>query len=169
MVMRMRRRLLFCLPVLFGMSASLASAQEAINVKKTDKSIVSAKLDDLNKVTFSKDEMMMTLHLTDGATSVVKLNELAAITFGEYTQTSISNAVVQQVKFFASDGMLRILSPDGISQVAVCDVAGKRFYAKKLDGKVVEHKIPLSAIRNGIYIVRVHTQTAVVGQKITVK
>ncbi len=165
----MRKRLLFYLSLLMSMSASLASAQEAINVKKTDQSIASTKLENLSKVTFSKDETKMTLHLIDGATSVVKLDELATITFGEYTSTSIDNVVVQPTKFSISGGMLRIISPDGINQVTVYDAAGKRFYAKKLDGKVMEHKIPLSAIHKGFYIVSVHTKTAMVGQKITIK
>ncbi len=145
-----------------------ASAQEAVNVSKADGSVVSAKLDNMRKITFSVDEATMTIFSLDGATTDVALVDVSTITFGEYQSTSNGIATPQKTEFSVmANGVLYISCPDGIKNVIVYDTTGKILYEAKVDA--CDFKLDLSLLCSGICVIKVHTAAAIVTQKITIK
>ncbi len=155
--------------VLFGM-ASTASAQEAVNVEKADGGLLSTRLSELKKITFSADETEMTLHTAVGTPTVVSLSDVKRITFGAYTEDATGLVAPRTTKFSLTlGGTLHVGCPDGIRSVSIYDVRGTQLYTRTLDGAPTECDVPVTALRKGLCLVRVQTGAATVTQKITVK
>ncbi len=152
------------------MLAGTASAQEAVNVEKTDGGLLSTRLAELKKITFSADETEMTLHTTDGGQAVFTLADVKRITFGAYTEVATGLAAPRTTRFSLTlGGTLCVAAPDGIRSVSLYDVRGTRLYTRTFTDAPTEADVPVSAFRKGLCLVRVQTGAATVTQKITVK
>ncbi len=152
----------------FILGVTSISAQEAVNVSKTNGNVVSTKLENLQKIIFSADETTMTISSLDGTTTDIALVDISEITFGEYQSIPIGIASPQKTEFsILTDGTLCISCPDGIKHVAVYDTSGKMLYKKEVDA--YDFNLALSNLCKGICIVKVQTGTAVVTQKLTIK
>ncbi len=146
-----------------------ASAQEAVNVSKTDGGVVSTKLEEMKEIVFSADETTMTILAVNGTSTDIALTDITSITFGEYLSIPSGITTPQDTKFIIlKDGALHISCPDGIKNVYVYDATGKVLHSnKKVDAR--DLYLPLSTLRKGVCIIRVQTGTAVVSKKIIIK
>ncbi len=150
--------------------AGTATAQEAVNVEKTDGGLLSTRLAEVKKITFSTDETEMALHTAGGAKTVVALADVKRITFGAYTEDATGLTAPRTTKFSLTlGGTLHAACPDGIRSVSLYDVRGTRLYTRTFDGAPTEVDVPVTALRKGLCLVRVQTGAATVTQKITVK
>ncbi len=161
---------IFSLALLGGLMASTASAQEAVNVEKTDGGLLSTRLSELKKITFNADQTEMSLYAAEAAPTVVSLSAVKRITFGAYTEDATGLVVPRTTRFSLTlGGTLHVACPDGIRSVSIYDVRGTQLYTRTLDGTSAEVDVPVTALRKGLCLVRVQTGAATVTQKITVK
>ncbi len=93
--------------LLFGvclLHATIYAAEpEALNIVRTDATISSTLLDDVQRITFNEEETMMTITKTDEVTKDFALLDIQYLMFGAYsaendTPTGIADCVVRNAE-----------------------------------------------------------------------
>ncbi len=156
-----------------GVSAfAWAQEPEALNVEKTDKSVVSTKLDDVRRVYFSADETTMQVVKTDAEVAEIALDEVRKIIFGDYVAEPVNptSTITPERATFAIYGKdeIRIDCPDGIRSVKLYNVGGQLLYTTTHN---FEQHVQFSTneLPNGVYVVLVETPKAKISQKVIIQ
>ncbi len=153
--------------LLFAIGMQTIAAQDNMDVRKKDGTVLSTGLKDLQKITFSGDETQMNLH-TRGEVITVQLSDMSYITFGPAESAPTGIATPCEVEFSMKLGnTLCIACPDGIRSVELYDAGGRQLYRATVSA--TQHRMPASLLPKGVTLVTVRTATAVVTRKITRK
>ncbi len=157
-----------------GVSAfALAETPEALNVEKVGDAVVSTKMNDVRRVSFSADEAAMLIVKTNADVEEIALDEVRKITFGDYhvTPEESTEIVVPEQATFAIYGKdkIRIDCPDGIRGVKLYNVGGQVLYSTKFNENSQHVQFSTNALPTGVYVVLVETTKAKISQKMVIQ
>ncbi len=157
-----------------GVSAfALAETPEALNVEKVGETVVSTKMNDVRRVSFSADEAAMLIVKTNADVQEIALDEVRKITFGDYVAEPINptSTITPEQATFAIYGKdeIRIDCPDGIRGVKLYNVGGQLLYSTKFNENSQHVQFSTNALPTGVYVVLVETTKAKISQKIIIQ
>jgi len=161
------RFLSFCLLLL---SINAAHAQEALNVYVEKQCIASLRLDKIQRITFSGDEM--TVKQFDGVVTGFALNNIAKLTFGDVIITSIGAPTISNplevLVYSPSPGEIAVESSVAILRLTLFAIDGKMMYADAVGAlrtTTQQTTVNVSAFQPGIYLLQIETQQGTVVKK----
>ncbi len=168
----MKKKILLMLAV--GVSAlAVADEPEALNVEKTDQSLVSTKLNDVRSIAFSADESTMQVVKTNAEVAAIALDDVRKITFGDYhvTPEESTALLAPENATFAIYGKdeIRIDCPDGIRSVRLYNVGGQLLFTTKSNENSQHVQFSTSNLPNGVYVVLVESTKAKISQKVIIQ
>ncbi len=140
---------------MLGMSVA-ASAQQAVNVQQTDGTVISVSLDQLSRLSFSKDLQHICLERTDGGSHTVLLEELSRVSFGALNsqETSTPKSPSLNLKLGSP---LEISASEILTSAVLYNAMGRRVATAVGNGHSSTLLITSHDLPSGVYIVSIET------------
>jgi hypothetical protein len=152
------------------LAINAAYAQEALIVHKTDRTSTKTVLDDIQRITFSGNDM--SVKPFDGNATDYTLGNISKITFGDIEITDVVTPPpaigLDVIVYVTPAGEIVVESPVAIQSLALFNIDGKILRVAKIETQCVA-SLPASDLPTGIYILQIKTQQGIVTKKIIKK
>lgn len=166
----MKTKILTIIGLSFSLTGLLfAQTPKALNVVKTDQTVVSTKLSDLKKITFVPANESMKLHTNNGETEI-PFESVRSVFFGDYDNVSTDEKNLQNVRFaIYGTEQIHICCSDGIRRVDIYTIAGQLVHSNANSNLPTSLLLSTQEMAQGVYVVKVTTASTTVSQKIIIK
>jgi len=152
------------------LAINAAYAQEALIVYKTGGSSTETILDDIQRLFFSGDNMLV--KTVGGNMADYALDNVSKITFGDIKITDIVPPLpatgLEVIVYVTPAGEIVVESPAAIQSLTLFNIDGKILRVAKIETQCVA-SLSASSLPTGIYLLQIKTQQGIITKKIIKK